>query len=126
MGQCALVLFAHGARSAAWAAPFRQLRDMVKARRPDALVSLAFLELMVPSLPDEVASLAAAGVTDVTIVPVFLGSGGHVMRDLPGMVERLRASHPQLAIDIAGAVGEAPEVLEAMAAYCAASLAAGH
>ena len=59
MGARALVLFAHGARSASWAAPFERLREMVAARAPGVDVSLAFLELMSPRLPERVAALAA-------------------------------------------------------------------
>jgi sirohydrochlorin cobaltochelatase len=46
----ALILFAHGARAASWAAPFQRLRDLTAQQRPDLAVSLAFLELMTPSL----------------------------------------------------------------------------
>jgi sirohydrochlorin cobaltochelatase len=123
MAQQALVLFAHGARSPAWAGPFERLREMTAARLPACTVSLAFLELMTPSLPDEVAALAAGGVTRITIVPVFLGLGGHLQRDLPALVERLRAQHPQLSIDVAGPVGEDAAVLAAMADYCVSTLA---
>ncbi len=119
----ALILFAHGARAASWAAPFERLRDLTQARMPQVPVSLAFLELMEPRLPDHVAQLAARGSTAVTIVPVFLGQGGHLLRDLPLMVEQLRADHPQLAIDVAGAVGEDAAVLQAMTDYCVRSFA---
>ena len=115
----ALVLFAHGARAAAWAAPFRRLRDLTAARRPDCTVSLAFLELMTPSLPDEVGAQVALGARDVTIVPVFLGLGGHLLRDLPLLLDQLRASHPDVTFRTVPAVGEDPGVLAAMAAYCA-------
>jgi sirohydrochlorin cobaltochelatase len=115
----ALVLFAHGARAAAWAAPFQRLRDLTAARRPDCTVSLAFLELMTPSLPDEVGAQVALGARDVTIVPVFLGQGGHLLRDLPLLLDQLRASHPDVTFRTVPAVGEDPGVLAAMAAYCA-------
>jgi sirohydrochlorin cobaltochelatase len=115
----ALVLFAHGARAAGWAAPFQRLRDLTAARRPDCAVSLAFLELMTPSLPDEVGAQVAQGARDVTIVPVFLGQGGHLLRDLPLLLDQLRASHPQVTFRTVPAVGEDPGVLAAMAAYCA-------
>lgn len=118
----ALILLAHGARAASWAAPFERLRDASQARLPDVAVSLAFLELMEPRLPAEAARLAAAGCTEVSIVPVFLGQGGHLLRDLPLLVEQLRLDHPGLAIKVAGAVGEDPAVLEAMTNYCIASL----
>jgi sirohydrochlorin cobaltochelatase len=114
----ALVLFAHGARAASWAAPFERLRASAQERMPDVPVSLAFLELMEPRLPEHVAALAAQGITGITIVPVFLGQGGHLLRDLPLLVEQLHASHPALAIEVAGAVGEDPGVLKAMTDYC--------
>lgn len=119
-----LVLFAHGARAASWAAPFERLRGLAQARMPEVPVSLAFLELMEPRLPEHVAALAAQGVTSITIVPVFLGQGGHLLRDLPLMVDQLRASLPQLAITVAGAVGEDPGVLAAMTDYCVSTFSA--
>ena len=122
MAARALVLFAHGARSAAWAAPFERLRELAAARLPGCEVSLAFLELMTPSLPDAVAALAARGVDDVTVVPVFLGQGGHLQRDLPALAEGLRAAHPGLRLTVAAPIGEDPGVLAAMAAYCASQL----
>ena len=113
-----LILFAHGARAASWAAPFERLRDLTQARMPQVPVSLAFLELMEPRLPAHVAELAGRGVTGVTIVPVFLGQGGHLLRDLPQMVDQLRCELPQLSIAVAGAVGEDPDVIRAMTDYC--------
>jgi sirohydrochlorin cobaltochelatase len=117
----ALILFAHGARAATWAAPFKRLRLLTAEQRPDCEVTLAFLELMTPSLPDEAARLAASGVREIAIVPVFLGQGGHLLRDLPALVEQLRAAHPDLRITTVPAVGEDPGVLAAMAAYCSSA-----
>ena len=114
----ALVLFAHGARAASWALPFQRLRELTAAQRPDCAVSLAFLELMTPSLPDEAAALVARGVREITVVPIFLGQGGHLLRDLPQLLEGLRAAYPDIAFSVVPAVGEDPSVLAAMAAYC--------
>lgn len=117
----ARVLFAHGARAQAWAAPFERLRDQTQARLPDVRVTLAFLELMAPRLPEAVAALVAQGVEEVTVVPVFLGQGGHLLRDLPQLLDQLRIAHPQLRLSVVPAVGEDPGVLAAMADYCAAA-----
>ncbi len=118
----ALILFAHGARDPRWAQPFQKLQAIARQQRPDTEVELAFLELMEPRLPEVVSRLAAAGCQRVSVVPVFLGQGGHVLRDLPPMIDELRSQYPALQITVSPAVGESPEVLEAIGTYCVASL----
>lgn len=122
MHKRALVLFAHGARDPRWAEPFERLRQLIQAQSPDLPVVLGFLELMSPRLPELTAKLAQDGVTDVTIVPVFLGQGGHVLRDLPVILQGLRESYPQMMFRVATAVGEDASVQNAMAAYCLRTL----
>ena len=89
---------------------------------PGTPVRLAFLELMSPQLPEALAELAAAGIGEITVVPVFFGQGGHLRRDLPVLIDTCRQRYPALSISCATAVGEADSVLDAIAAYCAASL----
>jgi len=117
-----LILFSHGARDARWAQPLQRLQHITQARLPDVLVSLAFLECMAPDLPALVHQLAQAGYEDVTVVPVFLGQSGHVLRDLPPMVTALQTKYPALSLRVASAVGESDEVLLAIAQYCIAAL----
>ncbi len=122
MKRRALILFAHGARDLRWAEPFKRLQKLTQAQAPDVVVGLAFLELMTPSLPEMVGQLAFSGCDGVTVVPVFFGQGGHVLRDLPLLVEKLRKAHPSLTLRLAGAVGEDADVLNAIAQYCVRSL----
>jgi sirohydrochlorin cobaltochelatase len=112
-----IVLFAHGARDPAWARPFEAIRDLVRAARPDARVELAFLELMQPALPEAVNAIAASGVREILVFPLFMAQGGHLKKDLPVIVEGLRNAHPQVRIGIEPAVGEVPEVLDAISAW---------
>lgn len=118
----ALILFAHGARSAGWAAPFERMRELTQARMPDVTVALGFLELMTPRLPELVAQLLEDGIREITVVPIFLGQGGHVLRDLPLIVEQLHLDHPGLSITVAQTAGEDPRVLGAIADYCVAQV----
>jgi sirohydrochlorin cobaltochelatase len=111
-----LVLFAHGSREPRWADPFEAVAAEVRLRAPDAEVALAYLELMAPTLADAVAQLVARGCTRIDVVPLFLGAGGHVRHDLPSQLEGLRALHPAVPLRLRPAIGEAPEVLAAMAA----------
>lgn len=118
----ALILFAHGARDARWAEPFERLQQLVQAQGTETTVALAFLELMSPRLPEVVAELASNQVKNVTIVPVFFGQGGHVLRDLPLIVDTLRTDYPNIQFEIANAVGEDPQVLQAIATYCLSTI----
>lgn len=118
----ALVLFAHGARDPRWAQPFQKLKAIVSERLPQTQVELAFLELMEPRLPAVVTRMAEEGCAQISVVPVFLGQGGHVLRDLPPMIDQLRSAHPQVQLTVADAVGESAAVLEAIATYCASSV----
>jgi sirohydrochlorin cobaltochelatase len=111
----ALVLFAHGARDPRWGAPFEAIAAAVRARAPALEVRLAYLELMAPTIGEAVDALAAEGVTHIDVLPLFLGTGGHLRRDLPPLVERIAARHPALAVRLHGAAGEAPAVIAALA-----------
>lgn len=114
-----IVLFGHGARDARWAEPFERLAARLRAARgADAPVSLAFLELMTPSLDTAIATQIAAGCSRITEVPVFFGQGGHIRRDLPQLIDACRAAHPGVEIRCATAVGEDDGVLDAIARYC--------
>ena len=110
-----LILFAHGARDPRWATPFEAVAAQVRAQRPDVPVRLAFLEFMTPSLPDAGTELAALGCVDVQVLPLFLGAGGHVRKDLPLLIDALRRAHPGLQVTLQPAVGELPRITAAMA-----------
>ena len=115
MSQRGLLLFAHGARDPRWAAPFEDVARRVRAREPSVTVQLAFLEFMAPGLREAGEALVAAGCTQVDVVPLFLGAGGHVRKDLPALLAELSAAHPAVHWQLRPAIGEADSVIEAMA-----------
>ena len=121
----AIVLFAHGARDPRWADPFEAVAARVRAAAPDCRVALAFLELMAPTLGDAAAALVAAGATRIDVVPLFLGTGGHLRQDLPPLVDALRIAHPGVAVHLHAAIGEHAAVVEAMAAAAVAAAGLG-
>ena len=115
-----LVLFAHGARDPRWAEPFERLQQRVRALAPDAEVRLCYLELMQPDLERAIAELVALGVDSIRVVPVFLGQGGHVRRDLRGLIAAVQERFAGTSIHCAAPAGEDDAVLDALARYCAA------
>jgi sirohydrochlorin cobaltochelatase len=118
-----LILFAHGARDPRWALPFEAVAQRVKAASPQAHVRLAFLEFMEPGLVLAGAQLVAAGCKHVAVLPMFLGAGGHVRKDLPLLMDEMRAAHPQVNFSLHAAVGEIDSVVAAMAEVALLALA---
>jgi len=110
-----LLLFAHGARDPNWALPFEAVVARIRAGAPEVAVALAYLDFMTPGIVEAGDSLAAAGCTRVDVVPLFLGAGGHVRKDLPLLVERLRQAHPAVEWLLRRTVGEDEAVIAAMA-----------
>lgn len=113
-----IVLFAHGARDPNWAKPFESVREQLAALTNGGHVRLAYLEFMQPSLLEAGQALAHLQCNTVSVIPLFLGAGGHVRKDLPGLLETLQQRHPQVLWQLCPAIGEHPDVVQAMA--CAA------
>ncbi|HOY34308.1 MAG TPA: CbiX/SirB N-terminal domain-containing protein [Piscinibacter sp.] len=111
-----LLLFAHGARDPRWALPFEDVAARVRRADASVAVELSFLEFMTPGLVDAGHALATQGCTRVEVVPLFLGAGGHVRKDLPALLETLKSAHPQVQWLLRPAVGEDDGVVAAMAA----------
>ena len=112
-----IVLFAHGARDPEWARPFEEIRDRVRASRPEYPIALAYLEAMSPTLEEAIATLAQEGASSITVFPLFMAQGGHLKQDVPRMLSAIRASYPHLPISLEAALGDSPEILSAIAAW---------
>lgn len=118
MSDAALILFAHGARDARWAAPFERILEQVARAAPQRTPMLAFLEFMAPSLKDAVEQQIARGHRSIRIVPLFLGPGGHLRSDVPALVEAAQQAHPGVVVELSHAAGEDVDVISALALFC--------
>ena len=114
MNRSGIILFAHGARDPEWARPFQRIRSLLEQRAPQALVELAFLESMRPSLDEAMSALGRRGAERVTLVPLFMAQGSHLRNDLPELVRRAAADNPGLSVRIAPAVGDVDPLLAAI------------
>lgn len=117
-----LLLFGHGARDPRWSQPLEAIAAHIRAMKPETPLQLAYLEFMSPDLHTAGATLAAQGCRQVQVVPLFLGVGGHVRKDLPELMSRLRAAHPMVNWVLAPAAGEAPAVVAALAGFALSQL----
>lgn len=111
----ALILFAHGARDPEWANPMRRVQAAIRLRMTNVPVELAFLEFMAPTLPDCAAELIAQGADKVVVMPMFVARGGHLKKETPEMIEKLRSTFPNVEFSLGNAIGEHELVVQAMA-----------
>jgi len=110
-----VILFAHGSRDPHWRRPVEAVALRIAQLQPAVQVRCAYLELCEPDMPAAAAALAQAGVTQLTVLPMFLGTGKHAREDLPLLIDQVRAAHPQIALELRAAVGEDPRMLDLMA-----------
>lgn len=102
-----ILLVTHGTRSAAGQRTFAAIRDAVAHRTPGQDVHLAYVDVQTPLVQDAVPQLTATG-ADLTVVPVFLGSGYHVHVDIP-------AATAGQDVTVTEALGPEPELVAALA-----------
>jgi sirohydrochlorin ferrochelatase len=95
-----LILFAHGSRIETANEGVRVIAAELARVAAIDHVEPAFLELGQPDLAGAAASLASHGVARIVIIPYFLTLGLHLERDLPILVEGLRAAHPGIEFQI--------------------------
>ncbi|WP_229897193.1 sirohydrochlorin chelatase [Streptomyces anulatus] len=102
-----LVAVAHGSRDPEALRTALALLDLVRDLRPGLDVRLGHIELNRPLLPDTLDGLRGA---DAVLVPLLLGRGHHVKRDLPARA----AAAPDVRTRIAAPLGPHPLLVEAL------------
>lgn len=80
----AILLIAHGSRRAAANADLVKLAEIVRTRRPQDIIEIAYLELAEPTIPQGAARCVERGATHVRMSPFFLSAGTHIAEDLAG------------------------------------------
>ena len=112
-----IVLFAHGAKDPQWAEPFAAIRERVRAARPEYPIEIAYLEIMSPTLEEAIDAVIAEGASAVIVFPLFMAQGAHLKKDLPRILEEIRAARPHIPISLEPPIGEVPEILGAIAGW---------
>ena len=118
----AIILFGHGARDSRWREPFDRLAELWRTQHSSIPVEVAFLEMMQPSLEEAVSALVGKGATQITIVPVFFGQGGHLRNDFPVLLQASQEKFPDVSLSATLAVGEDLAVLQAIVDFGARAL----
>jgi sirohydrochlorin ferrochelatase len=108
------VVFGHGSSVESANDAVRAMAAELARRTGYEAVETAFLESGQPDLRGAVDRLAGRGVAHVIVIPYFLTLGMHLQRDLPRLVEELRAVHPGMRIEVTPPLDGHPALLDAL------------
>lgn len=100
-----IILLAHGSSDQRWCETFEKLAEPTLKSVDNSRV--AYMELAEPSMDTVIRDGVAEGVTDFTIIPLFLAAGRHLRKDVPGMIEELEHTHGA-TIELAPPIGDNP------------------
>jgi len=108
------VVFGHGSSVESANDAVRAMGAELARRAGYEAVETAFLESGQPDLRGAVDRLASRGVAHVIVIPYFLTLGMHLQRDLPRLVEELRAVHPGMRIEVTPPLDGHPALIDAL------------
>lgn len=107
-------MFGHGSTVESANDAVRAMGSELARREEYEAVETAFLEGGKPDLRGAVEVLLDAGVRHVIVIPYFLTLGMHLQRDLPRLVDEIRALHPGLEIQVTPPLDGHPALIDAL------------
>mgnify|MGYP000574252582 CR=1 FL=1 len=105
----------HGSRDPEAVAEFESVWQGIHARLPGYDIESGFLEFAQPVLREGLDRLRRRGNDRVFAVPGMLFAAGHAKNDIPSVLNRYEAEHPEMPITYASELGVDPNLLAAAA-----------
>ncbi len=106
----ALLIVAHGSPRPEANDAIREVADTVRARARFDRVTVGYLDCNEPDIATAVDECVAGGATEIVVVPYFLHTGRHVLRDIPEILAAAITRHPGTTITAGPCIGAQPEI----------------
>ncbi len=111
----ALLALVHGSPTASANDQFFEILEEIKASALFAHVQQGFLECNEPSIPAAIDLCAATGVKKILVVPYFLHTGKHVVKDLPTLLSEGSLRHPDVEFFMGDFLGRSSIITDILA-----------
>lgn len=92
-----LVIAGHGTRDLIGVRTAHQLLDRIREMLPGVRVEAGFVELTPPTIEEALGSVLDDSDSAV-VVPLMIGTGGHVREDIPESIAKARSGHPDSVV----------------------------
>ena len=103
-----LILMVHGSRDPDWLSPFQKLSEELKEELGENMLSIACMQFISPTLEESVENLFKKGFYKIKVLPLFMAQGGHMKRDIPKQVEKVREKFPEITLELLPHIGKNP------------------
>lgn len=102
-----LIIAAHGSRKKESNKEVASLAERIEEKGKALFdrVEHAFLQFAEPLIGARLDDLVKDGATQIVIFPLFIGSGSHVLTDIPDLVQAAREKYPDVRIEVARHLG---------------------
>ena len=107
------IVFAHGSSIESANDAVRDVTAEFARKGHLDVTEAAFLEGGKPDLAGALEAMADK-VSRVVVVPYFLTLGLHLQRDLPRLIDQVKAAHPKLEIEVAAPLDQHPALIDAL------------
>lgn len=104
----AILIVSHGSRSSDAIEEFNSVVNLVRLSGEFSIVKGAHMEISQPDIPSAVKDIAEAGSDEIIVVPYFLFQGNHIKKDIPEILNGLRAIYPNINIKLSNPIGFEP------------------
>jgi sirohydrochlorin cobaltochelatase len=112
MKRCVLII-SHGSRDKSANREFKGLVQKYRLRHPDWKISLGFLELAHPSIPEALEYLVRTmKQNEILVLPLFLFTAKHVKEHIPEILRAFRKKHPSVKVKQAKPLGSDLQLLD--------------
>ncbi|MFV0451429.1 MAG: sirohydrochlorin chelatase [Propioniciclava sp.] len=115
-----LVIAGHGTRVNDGAAAAATLVEAVRGLLPGVRVEAGFVELTPPTI-DAALDTVLADASAAVVVPLMIGTGGHVREDIPEAIDASRARHRDATVVYTRHLGSPKPMVDAVHARIAAA-----
>jgi precorrin-8X/cobalt-precorrin-8 methylmutase len=104
-----IVILGHGSKAEDANKVLLELAEQVGNSAPGK-VAVASMQFGRPNLQEAVESLVNDGLKKILIAPLFFYKGAHMLMDIPEMVDDLRKSFPDCALELTENIGADPRI----------------
>jgi len=104
----AVIILGHGSRNGGADEAIKRIAAELRQVGDFASVEHAFLQYVLPALPETLETCIRQGANNIVIVPFFMQAGAHVTRDIPDLVDKAKKQHPGINIAVTDYVGIHP------------------